>query len=68
MMNKNASGKCATCAWRNIHGNCDCEKLHETGPRDDRSATSDHLIYCYDESGAFWVGPEFGCVHWRKKT
>lgn len=24
---------------------------------------ADMLVYAYDESGRFWTGPEFGCVH-----
>jgi len=25
----------------------------------------DALVYSYNEGGAFWTGPEFGCVHHR---
>jgi len=24
----------------------------------------DHIEYCFYEGGDFWVGPDFGCVHW----
>ena len=27
----------------------------------------DALCYSYNEGGAFWTGPEFGCVHWEKR-
>ena len=26
----------------------------------------DSLVYPYTESGDFWTGPEFGCVHHNK--
>lgn len=57
-------GYCKDCKWRDKNGECtNTDKLHE----DDRGARSDdkdHLIYSYYESGGFWVGPEFGCIHW----
>jgi len=27
----------------------------------------DELRYSYDEGGSFYVGPQFGCVHWERK-
>lgn len=29
--------------------------------------TKTKMIYDYDEGGSFWVGPNFGCVHFKKK-
>jgi len=61
-------GHCRDCAWRDSAGECiNNDKIHE----DDfeaRSETSDHLIYSYDESGGFWVGQNFGCIHWKPKS
>ncbi len=27
---------------------------------------NDVMRYDHDEDGGFWVGPKFGCVHWKK--
>jgi hypothetical protein len=27
----------------------------------------DSLVYSYDESGGFWTGPDFGCIHYSAK-
>lgn len=57
-------GRCKECRWRNAEGHCtNDEKLHEDNYTH-RGDKRDHLVYCYYESGDFWVGPEFGCVHW----
>ena len=64
MSDKIKIGRCKDCRWRNADGNCiNNDKLHEDDDisRPDRH---DHLVYCYYESGGFWVGPDFGCVHW----
>lgn len=44
-------------------GQCCCEKIRDTN--DDMVA--DELVYQYYESGRFWSGPDFGCVHHQKK-
>jgi hypothetical protein len=34
---------------------------------DDNGEEKDMLVYPYLEGGWFWVGPLFGCVHFKKK-
>lgn len=51
--------KCKTCKWRE-DGSCQHDKIREF---DGTEELDDELIYAYDESGYFMVGPEFGCVH-----
>jgi len=60
-------GKCKTCAFRE-NDYCMNEKLRE----DDNETfhltfeeKNDCLIYSYDDGGNFWVGENFGCVHWE---
>lgn len=59
---------CGSCRFRDEHGQCNNEHLMESGPhvkKDlDRSVC---LMYSYNEDGGFWVGENFGCVHWAKK-
>lgn len=33
----------------------------------DEEFPPDALIYTYQEGGAFWTGPDFGCVHHEPK-
>jgi hypothetical protein len=40
-------------------GQCVSDKLAES----DVTPTLDMLVYEYMEGGAFFTGPEFGCVH-----
>jgi len=40
---------------------CECGKITE--PMNLNGSALDAMIYSYDESGWFWTGPEFGCVH-----
>ena len=63
---------CRDCAWRDDNGKCRCDKLRErewwdASGFDEKPENSDCLIYSYDEGGSFWVGPDFGCVHWRRR-
>jgi len=60
---------CKTCKfWGNpdlpkymsLHLVCTHEKLAED-MGDNRS--SDALLYPYNEGGAFFAGPDFGCIH-----
>jgi hypothetical protein len=54
--------RCKNCKFRDVSGYCINEKLSEDyGQTDDEK--QDMLLYDYSESGGFWVGPEFGCVH-----
>lgn len=57
--------RCGRCKWRDERGYCWCPKLHESGKSQDESM-DDHLVYSYNESGGFWVGVNFGCVHGEK--
>ena len=41
------------------------DKLVEGYP--DEECPQDALIYTYQESGSFWTGPNFGCVHHEPK-
>ncbi len=52
-------GRCRSCKWRTSAGHCESDKLRE----DYGGKHDDELIYSYVESGRFWVGPNFGCVH-----
>jgi len=48
------------------YGNCSCEKFIYAGTS---SYSTDSLFY-WDAEGcaaSFVTGPEFGCVHWRRK-
>jgi len=59
-------GYCEDCGWRDKEGCCANEnKLHEEFCGDEEG-TDDHLVYSYNEGGGFWVGPKFGCVHFKK--
>jgi hypothetical protein len=62
--------RCKTCMhWQPIE-RADCggfcgnvEKIHEDDSKPGHEFGQDHLVYSYYESGSFWTGPEFGCVH-----
>lgn len=60
-------GTCGQCTFRNDKGECTNEKLHEQDVYSFKRPEEDHLVYSYDEGGKFWVGPKFGCIHWRVK-
>lgn len=45
-------------------GHCSSPKLME----DCGVHPNDALVYSYAEGGAFWTGPEFGCVHHVRVT
>jgi len=59
---------CGSCIYRDENGYCINEKLTESwmSTRTDPSY-SDYLIYSYNEDGSFWVGPDFGCIHYIRK-
>ena len=59
-MDRKVLGPCKDCCWRRSDGTCINPKLHE----DDGDMAEDELVYSYMEMGYFWVGPNFGCVHW----
>jgi hypothetical protein len=60
-------GRCGLCKWRGNDGYCkNTDKIDEDygqGVGDD----DDRLIYDYAESGGFYVGVNFGCVHFEEK-
>jgi len=58
---------CKTCKFRDEHRICTSHKLVEKG-EDVNNLNDDMLVYFYNESGAFIVGDNFGCVHWKRKT
>ena len=55
--------RCKTCVHRDSSGNCRSPKLQEDMDGEYGASRQDALIYSEAEGGAFWVGPEFGCVH-----
>lgn len=56
-------GYCGTCKYR-VDERCTNSKLDEDYGLDDY-LKQDMLIYDHNEGGGFWVGPKFGCVHYR---
>ena len=67
-------GRCKDCSWRGQNGYysrpgycCNTEKIREDFHEKKDEEGDDRLLYDYDEGGGFWVGPNFGCVHWTKK-
>lgn len=68
---------CKTCKWHqngqtkynradlSNGGWCECPKLYEAdcAPAGEPEFGRDHLRYVYNESGGFWTGDDFGCVH-----
>lgn len=66
-MNSITIGRCKTCRLRTDDGYCTSLKIRE----DDFGAApklDDELVYSYYEGGSFWVGQNFGCVHWEPLT
>ena len=63
--------KCADCEYRDEQGYCLHPKICEgggyVGGERERPENQDQMIYDYDEGGSFWVGPNFGCVHFKEK-
>ena len=57
---------CKTCLFRDEKGICGNFKLSEDHGYTEKES-SDMLIYSYTESGNFWVGENFGCVHHKQK-
>ena len=48
-----------------LGGYCECPKFYEDtfSPAGEEPYMPDHLVYSYNESGSFWTGSNFGCVH-----
>jgi hypothetical protein len=58
---------CKDCKHRDDAGYCGNNNLQEGTYYQDTEAAKAMLLYSYDEGGSFWVGPDFGCVHWEDK-
>jgi hypothetical protein len=70
--------RCKTCKFRNEEGECTSSKFADNvswyGSYDDTEEEQkehdekvrDMLLYSYDEGGSFFVGEDFGCVHYEK--
>ena len=54
---------CRTCKWRSTSGYCQNDDKIRENCLDEEMEDDDRLLYDYCESGGFWVGPNFGCVH-----
>jgi hypothetical protein len=59
---ENNEMRCATCSFRNASGYCTSGKLADNWGQQD-SDKADMALYDFNESGGFWVGEKFGCVH-----
>ena len=56
---------CKDCKLRAKDGYCESEHFIEGRYDPDDEHPAD-VVYSYNEGGSFWVGPEFGCIHWEK--
>ena len=52
---------CKDCAYRSLGGLCENPNITENCGEEPSDAM---LVYSYREGGSFYVGPNFGCVHW----
>ena len=68
--------RCKDCRFRDEDGICNNPKITDTqrwhvdydeDENEHKEKIKDMLLYSYDEGGSFFVGEEFGCVHWCKK-
>lgn len=53
-----------------LHRRCQNPKFVERCPNpyvSDEPDPGDSMIYCYEEGGAFYPGPDFGCIHFEAK-
>jgi hypothetical protein len=58
---------CQTCKHRDAGGYCNSDKLQEDWGNCTEDQKSDMLLYSFMESGRFWTGPNFGCIHHAEK-
>jgi len=54
---------CKNCGYRDLELWCHCPKIGERN--EVNFDDNDVLEYCYNESGGFKVGDNFGCVHFK---
>lgn len=58
---------CKDCRFNDQHW-CDCPKIRECHYGEyPKPESCDEMIYSYYESGSFWVGDLFGCIHFKQK-
>lgn len=62
-MTETAKPTCSTCKHRDAGGYCNSDKLQEDWGHCTEDQKSDMLLYSFMESGRFWTGPNFGCIH-----
>jgi hypothetical protein len=58
--------RCETCAWWKgdlYEGGRECTNGKIREDKYGKCYEPDALVYSYYESGSFWTGPQFGCVH-----
>ena len=57
---------CEFCKYRDKDGICqNTDKIFEDWGQE--PPLDDCLIYPYNEGGNFYVGKNFGCIHWEEK-
>jgi len=60
-------GYCKDCKWRDEYGSCKNSKMIDENYDQGFGKNNDRLIYSYQVGGEFWVGANFGCIHFKKK-
>jgi hypothetical protein len=62
-------GCCRDCKYRDDKNRCFNEHFQQGNEYqwDINTFAKAALIFEYDESGHFYVGDEFGCIHWEAK-
>jgi len=61
---------CKNCSWRDATGHCNnTDKIFESDyySLEKDKSKDDYLEYSFDESGGFYVGENFGCIHFKNK-
>lgn len=65
---KKLIGCCRDCKYRDDQKRCFNEHFRQgEEKRDIDTFCKAALVFEYDESGHFYVGDEFGCIHWESK-
>jgi hypothetical protein len=60
------SKTCKNCKYRDQYTACCNPNLKEADEPELGTLEGDKLVYPYNEGGAFYVGPDFGCVHFER--
>ena len=71
-MDKTTIGYCKDCGYKEVidcRNTCTCKSITEDTEwyNDKEINNSNKLIYSYYEDGRFYVGDNFGCVHFKEK-